>query len=285
MTTRGEALQDWSQLRPQVEQVASRVPITVGRAALRRRGVANPHTREDAAAHRFLQKQLPRIVEAPILSEEDGRFARFMARFRRRRQERQDADGWVIDPIDGSINHTVGYGRFATSIAYVSGGESVFGAVRWHTRGRTFSAVRGQGAFVNGEPLAVANEGTVPNRPKIAYGIANRPKEGDAERVPTALQNIWRNGWETSQGGSAAIDICAVAQGDMAAFFEFGLSRWDFAAAGLIAEEAGCVVLATPAAVNPKNDPHLFDFIVARDQELLDKIAELTGMQDGDGWV
>ncbi|MGW4413015.1 inositol monophosphatase family protein, partial [Nonomuraea sp. NPDC004702] len=86
------------------------------------------------------------------------------------------------------------------------------------------------------------------------------------------------------QQGAASVDICRVATGSWAAFFEYGLMYWDFASAAVIAVEAGCSVRAIPCKPCPLDVvPVEFDLVVARTPELLKDIMTAVGIRPSEG--
>ncbi len=146
---------------------------------------------------------------------------------------------WVVDPIDGTVNFLYGLPAFAVSVAAQVDGVSVAGAVVEPVAGRTWTAARGGGARLDGRPLTTsvpeALETTL-----LATGFAYRAERRarQAELVAGLLGRVR----DIRRSGSAALDLCGVAAGWTDAYVEHGLSRWDWAAAALIAEEAGAVV-------------------------------------------
>ncbi|WP_232376127.1 inositol monophosphatase family protein [Amycolatopsis aidingensis] len=149
---------------------------------------------------------------------------------------------WVVDPIDGTVNFVYGYPWFAVSLAAQVDGVSVAGAVVEPVSGRCWKAVRGGGATLDGRPLSVS----APPRLDLtlvgtgfAYRAERRGRQAEtAAKLLGQVRDIRRS-------GSAALDLCAVAAGWIDAYYEHGLSPWDWAAGALIAAEAGAVV-STP---------------------------------------
>ncbi|WP_170220692.1 inositol monophosphatase family protein [Amycolatopsis cihanbeyliensis] len=153
---------------------------------------------------------------------------------------------WVVDPIDGTVNFVYGYPWFAVSLAAQVDGVSVAGAVVEPVSGRRWRAVRGGGATLDGRPLSVSS----PPRLDLtlvgtgfAYAAERRGRQAEtAAKLLAHVRDIRRS-------GSAALDLCAVAAGWVDAYYEHGLSPWDWAAGALIAAEAGAVV------TSPGTDP------------------------------
>lgn len=143
---------------------------------------------------------------------------------------------WVVDPLDGTVNYLYGLPSWAVSIAAEVDGEVVVGVVEVPTRGETFHAVRGRGAWLGerrlacrpAPPLAQALVGT-----GFSYLAERRELQARVvEQLITRVRDIRRS-------GSAAIDLCDVGAGRMDAFYERGLKPWDYAAGELVVREAG----------------------------------------------
>lgn len=146
---------------------------------------------------------------------------------------------WVVDPIDGTVNYLYGIPDWAVSIAAEVDGVAVAGVVEAPRRGETFTAVRGQGAWRNGEAVS-CNRDVPLNKALVAtgFGYAAGRRARQAEVLLGVLPHIR----DIRRAGSAALDVCSVACGYVDAYFERGIHAWDVGAAGLIAEEAGARV-------------------------------------------
>jgi myo-inositol-1(or 4)-monophosphatase len=152
---------------------------------------------------------------------------------------------WVIDPIDGTVNYLYEIPGWCVSIGVEIAGETVAGVVEIPMLRETFTAIRGEGAWRNGEPIRAfssQSEGKpVPlDRALVAtgfgYAAERRAVQGAivADLVPR-VRDIRR-------AGAAAIDLCSVACGRVDGYFERGTKPWDLAAGALIAAEAGAIV-------------------------------------------
>jgi len=147
---------------------------------------------------------------------------------------------WVIDPLDGTTNYTHGYPCFCVSIALRKNGETILGVVFDPMAGNLYHAVRGGGAFKNGAPIEVSKTRQV-TRALLCTGF---PYDvGSSRRNNLREFNVMI---QTAQGirrdGSAALDLCRVAEGSFDGFWEIKLKPWDVAAGACIAEEAGGTV-------------------------------------------
>ncbi len=155
---------------------------------------------------------------------------------------------WVLDPIDGTVNFVYGLPAYSVSVGAQVDGASVAGAVADVVAGRVYSAAVGCGAHVTDQhgtqrlrctdvdDLSMALLGT-----GFGYLPARRRRQAALlARLLPVVRDVRRI-------GSAALDLCMVAAGQLDAFYEHGLQVWDQAAGALIAAEAGArVVLPGP---------------------------------------
>ena len=145
---------------------------------------------------------------------------------------------WVIDPLDGTVNYVYGLPGWNVSIAAKDIDGPIVGVVTAPTINSTWKATRGGGSFYNGHKIS-CNDPIELDRALIAtgfqYDVANRVSQMEdlAKLVPIA-RDVRRN-------GAAAVDFCHVAMGAIDGFYESGLKEWDWAAGGLIAQEAGAI--------------------------------------------
>lgn len=173
---------------------------------------------------------------------------------------------WIIDPIDGTVNYAHDHAQSAVSIAYVERGEIQCGVVFNPFTDEMFSASRGQGAYLNGLPISVAQK-TDLRRCLFATGFPY--EKSDMTPLIRRLDVMLTHCADMRRLGSAALDICWVAMGRLDIYYE-NLSIWDFAAAQLIAQEAGALYghfQPVPEGVSPVfhnkdilvSNPALFD--------------------------
>jgi myo-inositol-1(or 4)-monophosphatase len=143
---------------------------------------------------------------------------------------------WVLDPIDGTVNYLYGLPAWAVSVAAEIDGASVVGVVHAPAMGRTWTALRGAGAFLDDSPVHCA--APVPVERALVgtgFGYAATRRAHQGEVLGALLPRVR----DVRRIGSAAIDLCLVAGGQFDAYYERGTNRWDIAAGGLVATEAG----------------------------------------------
>jgi myo-inositol-1(or 4)-monophosphatase len=137
------------------------------------------------------------------------------------------------------VNYLYDLPAWAVSVAAEVDGESVVGVVHVPALGETFTAVRGGGAYLGARRLR-ANPPVPPQAALVATGFGYDARR--RRRQGAVLAELVGRVRDVRRGGSAAIDLCHVAAGRVDAYYEQGTQRWDVAAAGLIAAEAGARV-------------------------------------------
>jgi myo-inositol-1(or 4)-monophosphatase len=146
---------------------------------------------------------------------------------------------WIIDPIDGTVDFMYGIPGCNVSIAAEVDGRVVAAAVVDPLHGDAFAAARGAGATRNGHPIAVTTVAD-PALALIGTGFGYDPAE--RARQATVLAHVLPRVRDIRRVGAAAVDLCWVACGRLDGYYERNLKAWDWAAAALIAEEAGATV-------------------------------------------
>jgi len=159
-------------------------------------------------------------------------------------EEGTSAEGenlWVIDPLDGTTNFMHGYPFFCVSIALVKKGKQAMGVVYDPIRNEMFHAIAGHGAYLNGRKIKVSGAKELKDALLVTGFYYER---GDIMRKTLQKMGdfLSLNVHGIRRDGSAALDMCYVACGRLDGYWEYVLSPWDFAAASLIAKEAGAVV-------------------------------------------
>lgn len=160
-----------------------------------------------------------------------------------------DRPTWIIDPIDGTTNFTRGVPPYAVSIGLRDGGEMKVGVVLDVSHDELFTAVRGEGLFVDGErawtsPTPRLDEGLV------TTGFPYRAVE-HVDTYLDVLGTFMRGTRGVRRPGSASVDLAWVACGRFDGFFETGLRAWDVAAGMLLVEEGGGRVTDFSGAADP----------------------------------
>ena len=155
--------------------------------------------------------------------------------------ERESSSGytWVIDPIDGTVNYLYGIPGWCISIAVKDEEGYGVGVVFSPATSMLWKAARGHGAYLNGEKIR-CNDPVELNRALLgtgfAYDISRRSAQADlVSQLLPQIRDIRRL-------GACAVDISMVGSGSLDGFLEAGVFEWDYAAAVVIATEAGAKV-------------------------------------------
>ena len=195
----------------------------------------DPVTSLDIAAERAIRDVLARRAPASSVLGEEGGQARGSSGI-----------GWVVDPIDGTVNLTYGLPVMSVSVAATVDDEVVAGAVVDILGGDVFSATRGDGARLEGSSIEPSSP-TELAASLIGTGFSYTPEGRTAEagylaRVLPAARDV-------RCFGSAALNLCWVACGRLDGFYQRNMQYWDFAAGEIIAAEAGAAIVR-PRAEN-----------------------------------
>ena len=195
--------------------------------AVRSKGLRDLQTEADLAAERAVVALLRAgSPDALIVTEEAAS----------RPEPAPGQLAWYIDPLDGTTNYSRGLPGFSVSIAAARDGVVQCGAVYDPLLGLLFTAQRGQGAYCNGERLAVSQTAEMSSAMVLLdwpRDPAPRDAMADLLRAVVPVVDAVRS------RGSAAFGMCAVAAGWADAYFQLTLQPWDVAAGWLMVEEAG----------------------------------------------
>jgi myo-inositol-1(or 4)-monophosphatase len=198
-------------------------------SGVRKKGETDLVTDADIASERVIVETIrSRYPDHAVLAEESG-------------LENGEAPcKWIIDPLDGTTNFSHGVGLFAVSIAFSLEGVLSFGLVLNPITGDLFTARIGEGAQHNRRPIRVTRTEAV-SESLLVTGFSYDFKDIFPE-VMHRLGACLKASRGVRRLGSAALDLCMVANGNFEAFWEQHLKSWDTAAGTLIVREAGGVV-------------------------------------------
>lgn len=182
---------------------------------------------------------LGRIREARpddgILAEEGGR------------SDSETGLRWIVDPLDGTVNFLFGLPHWAVSIACEDPDGGVVGVIHDPCRGETFTAARGAGARLDGEPMRVSGKAELAQA-LVATGFAYdaRLRAEQADTIARLLPRVR----DVRRFGSAALDLAWTACGRFDGYYESALGPWDKAAGTVLVREAGGAVSELPAPLD-----------------------------------
>lgn len=157
--------------------------------------------------------------------------------------------GWIIDPLDGTVNFWRGLPLFCTSIACFRHNEAgaakvdrglpgapVVGVVFLPFSRELFYGMPGRGAFLNGRSIRVGQpQGSADAVVSVSFGKTPETMQRMTRRLDALLPQVRK----VRCLGAAAAELAYVAAGFLDGLFYEGIKRWDFAAGKIILEEAG----------------------------------------------
>lgn len=194
----------------------------------------------------------------------------------------EQAEGrWIVDPIDGTSNFFKGEPLYTVSVAYEHRGELVAGCVFCPRTDECWTACRGGGAYLNGEPIHVSD---VSNLREAFLHVSFNHRDPVANAyVMQIMPEITRTFSDLRRSGSAAYDFCSVASGRCEGFFEFCLHIYDIAAGAVVLREAGGMLTSWKGDPDPLKSCHviisnglihekLTALLMKGDKDILDKI-------------
>lgn len=185
-------------------------------------------TAADEASNELLVGRIKkRFPNHGIISEEQPEF-------------QQNADYvWIIDPLDGTRNYSTGTPLFAVLIGLAYKNIMQLATIFDPVHNELFFAERGQGALLNGRPIACST------RPELRHSFGCLNSHWSPHRIDwlkKVIRTAETNDFWTSGFGSVAISSAYVAAGRRDWYCGFGASLWDYAAPSLVLSEAGCKV-------------------------------------------
>jgi myo-inositol-1(or 4)-monophosphatase len=146
---------------------------------------------------------------------------------------------WVIDPLDGTRNYIMEIPFFSLVIALAKGDDILLGLTYDPVRREMFHGVKGQGAFLNGEPIKVSGISEV-ERAIVGYDLGYADEQ--AGLAITMMMRLWPHLQAMRVMGSAALGLAYAACGRFDMYFHQNLAPWDLASGLLLVREAGGVV-------------------------------------------
>ena len=210
---------------------------------IRHKGVIDLVTEIDRRSEAFILAQVEKKFPGhEIMAEESGA---------------RKGDGgycWYIDPVDGTTNYAHGLPFFSVSIGVADEAGMLLGVVYDPMMDECFSAVRGEGAWLNGTPIHVSEVTTLVDSvigtgfPSNAHTSPNN-NLAEFERFTLRVQAVRRL-------GSAALNLSYVATGRLDGCWALGMQSWDIAAGGLIIQEAGGVITTLDGDANYMQPPY-----------------------------
>jgi myo-inositol-1(or 4)-monophosphatase len=212
----------------------------------------DPVTALDLQVEQAIREHLAqRTPGASFLGEEEG-------------DRRGDSPlGWILDPIDGTVNLTYGVPIIGVSLAATLDGEVVAGAVVDVWRDEVYGAALGAGARRDGSAISPSSVDQL-SAALVATGFAYTAT-GRAAQVE-AFARVLPAARDVRCFGSSALHLCWVAGGKLDAYYQRDMKLWDYAAGALIATESGAR-LEHPSPANGElmvaASPRIFEPLLA----------------------
>jgi myo-inositol-1(or 4)-monophosphatase len=188
-------------------------------------------TNADYASERLVIDAIKaRFPDDAILAEESGEHAGML-----RDDGTNNGRTWVIDPLDGTVNYANGIPFYCVSIGLVVDATPVVGVVLDPSRYDLYTATADGDAELDGAPIRASTKEALSDF-VVSLAVIGRGGLSRERRIAPQIRIHRRM-------GSAALALAYVANGRFDAFVQNGgISPWDIAAAGLIAERSGAVV-------------------------------------------
>ena len=197
----------------------------------------------DLASEKYILARLRKLYpDHTYLAEESFFQSPFDAK-----NEVKSGFSWIIDPLDGTNNYLCGLKYYGVCISMAYNGKPILGVVYRPPTGECFYAIQGKGAFksthANGKWSRAKKLKMTTQKKKLKECIVStgfRTEKGTkTDKEFSAFKNILEQTRAVRRLGSAALDMCLVAEGIFDGFWEVGLAPWDVSASGIICEEAG----------------------------------------------
>ncbi|CAM5297778.1 inositol monophosphatase [Streptomyces canarius] len=181
-----------------------------------------------------------------------------------------DVPVWIVDPVDGTRQFVHGDDGFCTLVALVQRGVVIASWTYAAARDQFATAVRGQGAFLDGERLFAG-----PPAPGRDLVVATSHPDYTTDEQKRALRPLWTDGLAPRVCGSAGLEYLAVARGELDAVAFSWEAAWDHAAGLLLVEEAGGTHLTLTGEPFRVTGGNALPFTAARDAATARRVADL----------
>jgi myo-inositol-1(or 4)-monophosphatase len=217
-------------------------------------------TATDLAAEKAILDILQKESDYPVLSEESAS------------KIEMNGPVWVVDPLDGTNNFARSLPLFAVSVGLMEGNESFAGVIIDVVNNKEYYAVKGGGAFCNGEKIIHPKFDTdyIPML-FLNHGYA----ETDRAKFKK-LADLLASDFNILKLGTTALELCYIASGAVDGFICSGDELWDFAAGIVITQEAGCIFTDWKGNAWDGTHSHL---LIARPEIKDDLVKKIQNLQ------
>ena len=208
-----------------IREAGSRVTHTTISPVHEKWGHYNYVTETDIAVQAYLKEGLSQLIPGCQFWGEEQENAALT-----------NAYTWVVDPIDGTYNFIRCRYASSISVALLKDRQPVLALVYQPYHNELYTAIRGEGAYLNGQPIHVSDQPF----DKALVNLGTAPYYAHlADATAFCFHQFLTHCGDIRRVGSAAIDCCDIASGRADIFCELELSPWDFAAGALLITEAG----------------------------------------------
>lgn len=212
----------------------------------------------EEAVREILRDELP---EVPFLGEEEGGATL------------SEGVLWVLDPIDGTVNFMHGSPLCAISLALIEYGEPTLAVVDLPMMGERYVAARGEGAYLNGQPISVSS---VARLHDATIGMADFAVGSEAEEENRVHLDLVRalavQALRVRVHGSEAVDLAWLAVGRIDATLMLSNLPWDVSGGVLLVREAGGFVFDRDGTPHSPSS----EYTLASAPGLVDPLVELV---------
>ena len=209
-----------------------------------KKGPSDFVTNSDLKTEKIIIEELTKgRPDYSIISEENGV-----------KNNKDNKNTWIIDPIDGTINFLHGIPHFATSIALKHNDEIISGLIFDPIKDEMFYAERNNGAFLNNKRIKVSKKNNI-----------GECLFATSELIDRKMELSYR------KSGSAALDMAYIACGRYDGYFQKNLHLWDIAAGLILVKEAGGII--NKIDLGNHNDIEIIATSPDINEELMDKIS------------
>ncbi len=186
-------------------------------------------TSMDVENERFLRRELTALIPGSSFKGEEGDESHVL----------EKGYTWIVDPIDGTANFSRGIPEAGISVALMKDGRPFAGVVHNPFNGALYCAEKGKGAYKNGSRIGVRRRSLGDCLFFTAWSAYDKSLSERCFKVSESLYAVCN---DIRRIGTAAVELCMLAEGAGDMFFEARLRPWDYAAAAVILEEAGGAV-------------------------------------------
>lgn len=156
--------------------------------------------------------------------------------------ELTDEPTWIVDPLDGTTNFVHGFPFVCVSIGLAIGKVPTVGVVYNPIIGELFTGVRGQGAFLNGNPIKASSQSEL-LKALLVTEVGTKRDKSTVDATTNRINNLLFKVRSLRMCGSLALNLCGIACGRLDLCYEIGFGGpWDVAAGAVIVHEAGGLV-------------------------------------------